>query len=68
MAGSGILFSFVTAESWVGGRENNFSRPEGLKRSHCSPYATSPCSNLRFHSGVFCDKLFFLGEELKDFF
>ena len=35
-----------------GGGAKIDSRPAGAKRSRCSPYATSPCSSLRFHSGV----------------
>jgi hypothetical protein len=35
-----------------GGGAKIDSRPAGAKRSRCSPYATSPCRSLRFHSGV----------------
>lgn len=62
------MFSLGAGDSCVGGCAKSFSRPLGLNRSHFSPYATSPCSSLRFHSGTSCDWEFFLGEELDDFF
>src|SRR5277367_2618329 len=49
-----------------GGGRKIFSRPAGLKRSRCSPYATSPYSNRLFHSGVSCPCFDFLGETLSD--